>query len=182
MTVKRDTNRRVWAAREMAAVSRCHVVQYHGDYTVGSHTHGALSLLFILHPNPSMDLVKALHFHDGAERWVGDMPSTAKAYSKELSDAYEAAEKRVLDYWGFNDELKNLTQDEWEWLRAVDALDLFVWAEEQMAMGNQLVKRFSMVLRNVFEKNRGTIPVTCYNFMQNYHWQRLLEMTDYDTE
>ena len=76
--IAEQINRRVLAAREGGNVLRCHTVPHHGQYSVGKHSYDALSLLLLLHPNPSMNLVKATLWHDCAERFVGDMPAPAK--------------------------------------------------------------------------------------------------------
>jgi len=121
-------------AREASTTRRCHILPHHGDHTIGQHTYGAVTLLLILMPHPSMALVRALMFHDTAERWLGDMPATAKAAFPGLGAIYEEAERAVLKKL---DMVPPLTPVEEEWLKAVDTLDLYLWAREQMRMGNQ---------------------------------------------
>lgn len=170
------TVERVLAAREAAHVGRCHVVPHHGSYTVGSHTHGAMSLLLILHPNPSLALIKALQWHDGAERWIGDLPSPGKDYDGALREAYNAAEIRVLKHWGFYEGLGEITPEEAEWLVAVDVLDLWIWVKEQMAMGNRHVETFLHTIGKFFCINVLKIPSPCWSLINEYKWERLPEM------
>lgn len=120
----------VRAVREAGRVTRCHVLPTDGRYTIGTHSYGAVSLLLLLHPSPSLALIRAVTFHDTAERWLGDLPSTAKSAFPELGWAYERAETEVMSTLGLEEPL---TAEEYNWLRAVDALELWLWVREAQA-------------------------------------------------
>lgn len=128
---------RVRAFREAGAVSRCHALDHSTRHNIAQHSYGALTLLLVLHPEPSLELVKTLLWHDAAERWLGDLPATAKWGNRELKSAYEEAERRVLKaLWVFP---KLLAPAEQDWVKACDTLDLWFWCREQQALGNQLL-------------------------------------------
>lgn len=127
---------RLTATREAGTVRRCHVVPHHGQYNVAQHSYGAVSLLLLLHPSPSLDLVKAVQWHDVAERWLGDLPAPAKWAHPELRQSYEAAEEKILQALGFSVEL---TEWDLRWLCAVDTLELWLWCREEEALGNSRV-------------------------------------------
>lgn len=150
-------NRRVLAAREGGNVLRCHTVPHHGQYSVGKHSYDALSLLLLLHPNPSMNLVKATLWHDCAERFVGDIPAPAKWTNSELGKVYEEAERRVLATLGL---LPCLLPDEEDWLKAVDTLELWLWCREEEALGNEAVTAMRRACEAVTEKRQmeGSLP------------------------
>lgn len=121
----------ILAAREGGAVERCHATPHIGTYTNAQHCYGAVSLLLILHPNPSVDLIRAVQFHDVAERWLGDVPATGKGAFR---NEYEEAEARLqMDL----DLMPLLGEEDHNWLRAVDILDLWLWAREQLYLGNR---------------------------------------------
>lgn len=172
------TVERVLAAREASHVTRCHTVPHHGEYSVGKHSHDALSLLFILHPDPSINLIKALHWHDGGERWLGDIPSPAKMYNPELKRVYEATEREALERWELDEGLRELNAEEGAWLRAIDGIELFIWCKEQEALGNRHVYTFTRTLTEYFKRLEmdGMMPPPCQEFLENYVWDRLPEM------
>jgi len=170
------TTEKVLAARESSNVRRCHVVPHHGEYTDGKHSHDALSLLFILHPAPSMALVKALHAHDNGERWVGDMPSPAKWYNNLLGREYVVAEKAALREWDMEDGLlENLSKDEGCWLQALDRIELWLWCHDQYAMGNLHIVQFILHLDRWFRENQVFIPDPCHDLIEQFQWKRLPE-------
>lgn len=123
----------IMAARESAQVERCHTLPHHGSYTVGQHSYGALALLLLLHPSPSLQLIKAVAFHDLPERWTGDIPGPMKI-GKVAEDLWEMEEMILADL-GLQFELDDV---EALWLKMVDILDLWFWASEQADVGNQV--------------------------------------------
>ena len=67
---------RVIQMRECSHVERAHTLPHHGSYTNGQHSHDALSLYLVLHPDPQVETMRYIHSHDYGERWCGDMPAT----------------------------------------------------------------------------------------------------------
>lgn len=118
---------RVQATREAGAVQRFHVARHTHNYDVAQHTFGAVNLLLILHPNPSIELVRAVMWHDVAERWTGDIPATAKWMSEELKAGSDRLEARILGHLGLE---QKLNEEEERWLKAVDTLDAWLWCRE----------------------------------------------------
>lgn len=166
------TTERVLATREAGNVRRCHVVPHHGEYTVGKHSYDAASLLCVLHPNPSANLIKAVLWHDGAERWLGDMPAPAKWWDVELGRIYEKTEERVLRLWGLS---VSLTDEELSWLRAVDRIELLLWCLDQQKLGNHHIDTFVVHLNRYFDENMDDMPQQCQDFLASFEWQRLPE-------
>ena len=120
------------AARESAQVERCHTIPHIGSYTVGQHCYGALALLLLLHENPSIDLIKAVAFHDLPERWLGDIPGPGKTGA--IADAFADAESAIFTKLGM---LFHLTDEDRFWLKLVDILDLWLWSLEQEVLGSR---------------------------------------------
>lgn len=165
---------RILAAREAGHVRRSHTLPYHGDYTVGKHSYDALSLLLLLYPGgaPSLGLIKAVLWHDGGERWVGDMPGPAKWYDKVLGEAYERAEAKASAAHGFWQEI---TVEEKNWLDGVDKLELYLWCHDQIAMGNCNAKSFVSQLSSWFVDNEARLPAEVISVYKAYYWRRLSE-------
>lgn len=74
----------VRAARESGAVRRAHIMHTLRHYDIAQHCYNMTAMLMLLHPEPSLTLIKAVMFHDVAERWTGDIPHTAKTSSAGL--------------------------------------------------------------------------------------------------
>lgn len=174
---------RIRALREAGNVRRAHIIPHLGEYTVGKHSYDALTLLLVLHPDPSLDLVKAVLWHDAGERYLGDMPASAKVVSPHLKTAYELAELTQLERMGVP-ALNELTLGERNWLRAVDMLELWLWCLDQKALGNRNVVRcYENITRmlseaaDVTRKNpstvpEGALPGPCFEFFYSYEWGR----------
>lgn len=156
--------RRVWAAREGGHVRRCHVVQHLGHYDVAQHSYNALSLLLVLHPNPSLQLIKAVLWHDVGERWLGDMPSPAKAADETLCKIYEDLEARVLAL-RLGLDVSQLQPEERAWLRAVDTVELLMWCNEQLCLGSHVVAHWVSRLEKSLASNLVMLPPPVHEFL-----------------
>lgn len=166
-----ERTERVKALREAGRVERMHTMLHHSTYSVGQHSYDAANLLLCLHPNPSFALIKATLWHDCAERWIGDTPSPSKWASPELSENLETMEKGVLAALGCD---QPLTAQEAMWLNAIDKLELWLWAHEQLRMGN---KNAHAVINNMlmyFEVLRTSdqLPSECEHFLRTYNHER----------
>lgn len=153
--------------REGGAVERAHTLPHHGSYSVGKHSFDAVNLLLVLHPNPSMNLVKAILWHDVAERYTGDIPATAKWSDGELAKRLQLLEQRIERVLGID---IHLTPEERCWLKAVDRIELLLWAKDQLAMGNQNAMALVGNLAVWFGTNE--IPKECVDFVSQHNWSR----------
>lgn len=143
-------------------------MMHHGSYTVGQHSFDMLTLLFLLYPGaPSLDLVKAVIYHDVAERWTGDMPSSAKASDGNLAKRMDLAEQRILKTIGVN---IAISEDDRTWLSGLDRLELYLWACDQMQMGNGTLGHLIAELREFFCTVPTPVPIV--RFVENHIWTR----------
>lgn len=159
--------------REAGHVERCHTVPHHGAYSVGKHSWDAATLLLLLNPSPSLELVKAMLWHDVPERWTGDAPATAKWNSAALAVAHRELEALISPRIGLPD-TSRLTPDERNWLGAIDRLELWLWAWEQGFLGNRNADRVRWNVEAWFSRKRteGIIPAAVDDFMKHYHHNR----------
>jgi 5'-deoxynucleotidase YfbR-like HD superfamily hydrolase len=133
-----EADQLIQVMREAGAVERCHTLPHHGSYTVGQHCYDALSLLLLLHPDPSLALIKATLWHDFPERWTGDVPAVIKWRDPNLHNALERAEGRILaETFGTLHPWAELSFSDRCWIKAVDALELFLWCGDQLRLGNE---------------------------------------------
>lgn len=168
-------HRRVMAVMEAAEVRRCHTKPTVLPYTVGQHTYGAVALLMLLYPGgqPTSRLVRAVLWHDVAERWVGDIPAMIKYRKPALKQYADAAEADVLVGFGLQI-TEQLSDDEKRWLNGVDLLEFFLWAQREVHTCNNF--RYVRDLRRVrllFENRAADFPPEVVKFALDYEHEVL---------
>lgn len=140
----------VKALREGGKVERAHTHAHIGSYTVGQHSFDLACILIALKPEPpSAALLRAALTHDVPERWIGDSPAWAKWASPNLRKCLDELERRVVAALGIGERLTKL---ESKWLRAADRLELWIWAHEQVRMGNLGADQILDNLEGYFER------------------------------
>lgn len=160
-----STFRRVMALRASGKTQRCHALPHHGEYSVAEHSAQALTLLLVLYPgDPPAALIRAVLWHDAAERLIGDTPSPALRESPALGRAYFALERGILEAMGvpWADQLPLPHK---AWLSAVDRIEFYLWTREQMRMGNQEVAHCAERVVNWFRENKTEVPHEAWEFM-----------------
>ena len=154
----------IFVLRESGNIERCHNVPHHGSYSVGLHSYGVANIILVLHPDPTIRLVRAALWHDSPERYLGDLPAPAKWYNPKMAEEYSLAEDQVISRMGLDDPLFHLTSDEEKWLKGADRLDLLFWCREQHSMGNANV---SVVYDNLmlwYKDNQAGLPYSIQQF------------------
>lgn len=151
--------------RASGLTKRWHTMPIHGNQSVAEHSAQAISLLMMLHPGPSLKLVQALLWHDSAERVVGDVPAPGKRMNPEFGAAYEAAERMVLmDHPTANEAITGLSEDESDWVRAIDVLELIMFCMDQSFMGNRHAD--IVVQRGIGYLEQSNTPPIILDFVQ----------------
>lgn len=119
--------------------------------TVGHHSAGVAHLICFFHPNPSADLLKAAIYHDLAEV-IGDIPAPTKWKYPEINSAFTNAEAE----YNVNHEISvELTEEEADWLRLCDALELMLTAWEQYHAGNSFALPIFYKIREVVSETHS---------------------------
>ena len=161
----------ILSLRASGHVRRYHTVPHVASQSVAEHCAQALTLLFLLHPSPSVDLIKATLWHDAPERTTGDMPAPIKRDFEQLRDAMDCAERFfIVNHSTLHNAFLNLTEEDLAWLKAVDSLELFLWCHDQMAMGN---RHFAVMERRVVQwiESHPETPEAVLKFMRRYALQ-----------
>lgn len=153
-------------AREAGAVRRLHTHRVIGDADIAQHTFNALSLLRVLYPNARPALIWALLIHDFPERLTGDIPSPVK-WNCDFFDPteYKKCETAILNITGFN--IEELTDEEDMILKAVDAIDFYMFCLDQEAMGNSTIKEPKATSAAYIEDMSEVWPETIVTFWDN---------------
>ena len=153
---------RVLLAIEAGRVKRCHCFPTNSDPTVGLHVFGAVSMLLILCPDPTINMIKALQFHDMAERFLGDMPAPAKRKDSFLSDHYITLERKILREYGM---YPILNEREREWVHAMDLMEFLMFIKHELNLGNKYAQqRYNRICKYIEETK---LPMPAYKFYTN---------------
>jgi 5'-deoxynucleotidase YfbR-like HD superfamily hydrolase len=123
-------------------------------------------LIWHLYPDQFRRMAIFALCHDVAECLVGDMPSTAKE-----SSGVNQTEDAILEEFGLP-QLSMLGPKEHALLKVCDRLELYIWAKEQLGMGNTFAQEIVDNLNETF-KNYNWNGVEQAKFVYEY----LLHMT-----
>jgi hypothetical protein len=163
---------RLRAQREGGKVTRAHTAGgYHGHYDIAQHSFNMLLLLYELHPNPSVNLIKAISYHDLAERYTGDLPAPALLEFPEVRSSLKKIESVVAESMGLNVEI---TAEDKAWVASLDKVEHWLWCHDQLSLGNTLVKAHIHLLGQIFEdlKQRGMMPPPVQTFINTFEFKR----------
>lgn len=131
--------------REAGDIKRYHTARIPAQ-SVSAHTYGVMNLVLMLSEEPpSLELVKAVMWHDIAEIATGDVPAPAKYKDRQLMYHLERLEN---DFLRFNNLDTWISSQEIILLKWADTLELVLYCAEQCAMGNSYAL---VVLRNGVE-------------------------------
>lgn len=165
---------RIKALWEASHVRRFHTRTTLQHYDVGQHTYRMLMLAHLLCPRPTVRLLRAITFHDSAERWTGDVPATAKWRYVSLEDAMDEVERKV------NRQLQilatDLTPDEKCWLKALDALELLLFCKDELALGNTTLGEPHNALLNFLCNDNDWVPRPVRDYLKTLRWEQQGDM------
>lgn len=104
----------------------CNPELSHTGDRIDGHSGRVARIILMLHPDPSVRLLKAALIHDDGESVIGDVKAPSKDANPEmalwLSEAETVARESI---WGGDDAL---TDSENEWLKFADRMDAYMWA------------------------------------------------------
>jgi hypothetical protein len=93
--------------------------------TVADHSWGVAMLLLLVHPDPSIRLIKAAMLHDIHEVAFGDIPSPSKRKVAGIKEAEHDARVEFLASIGVEDPV--LSPEEEVWLDWADKYESLIW-------------------------------------------------------
>lgn len=122
---------------EAGFVKRWHTHLMPVEQNLGHHQWGVAVIIALLHPNPSVKLLKAALLHDVHEKSLGDWPHTAKAENPALAEFEKAFERKFrmehnIDY--------KLEADEQLWLTFADRLESFYFLSSVLFLSPKLME------------------------------------------
>lgn len=169
---------RVMYAREAGAVKRCHTQRFFGHYDVAQHTFNALCILRLLRPEAPTWAIWHLLGHDTPERLTGDIPATAKWFGI-TSFKLDDVEEQILAESGMG---PVVIDPEWSAvIKGIDLLELYMWARDQIFMGNRFMNNMAIRIENWFRKNADNLPsdvLALYYATRNSEWFQCNELGD----
>lgn len=142
----------------------------HGTVRLSDHCHNMLDMYLAVCPkeDQTLNMVRAIQFHDVPERWLGDMPAPIK---KGIS-GFKEMESHVMSVLGIGYTLNN---EESNWLWALDKAELLFWCKDQLALGNQNVHQMYLKLAAWFQEREeaGNLPKEMELMLEAHEWGRL---------
>jgi 5'-deoxynucleotidase YfbR-like HD superfamily hydrolase len=117
-----------------AAVQRYHASPTLIPETVGHHSHGVATLLNLIYPDASKELLVAGLHHDLAEQYTGDIPAPAKR-EMGIRDAVQKYESEKNAAAGFPDPV--LTPEDLWRLKFIDSAHGALFCLEELECGNR---------------------------------------------
>ncbi len=171
MSIQKTINK-IRAIREGGDTERAHTIPHHGSYSVAKHSWGVATLLAILHPDPSRDLILAGMWHDIHERWTGDTPGSIKwTFNNILKGEVKKFENTIDTGLGIN-HILDLPVEDLKWLKACDMLEFWLWSTDQLALGNQNANEGRTNAEHWFSTHEDDVPEIIWDFMERYKWCR----------
>lgn len=120
---------------EASRLFRWHTHQLPISQNLADHSYGVALIISIMHPNPSVNLLKAALWHDLHESRLGDWPFTAKEESPSLREFEKAYEQKFRMEMGIEYKLE---ADEQLWLTFADRLESFYFLSNVMFISPKL--------------------------------------------
>lgn len=155
--------------REAGAVTRLHTVPHLQHYDVAQHCWRMAVLLYALHPGPSRRLLWAVLLHDVGERFTGDIPTTIKWASPDIDKAFDKMEAEISKRLGLD---VRFQADERNWLKGLDLFELYLYCQDEIAMGNQHIVQVRDECWSILTRHQE-VPREIREWMQrNKEWKR----------
>jgi len=145
-------------AREAASVMRTHASQGLSNHVVGGHTFNMITMLLILKPDASGDLIRAVVQHDIPERITGDMPHPAKKAGIQ-DDAKQQEIESYLNILVFgHDAILSLSEEDTAWVHGLDMLEFYMYCRDEQMLGNRGITTKIMAVESYMEKYKHKYP------------------------
>ena len=93
---------------------------------IDGHAGRVARIILMLHPDPSVALLRAALIHDDGESVIGDMSATAKAAHSDITSMILSIEDQAIgQVWGAAHQISQIDR---QWLKFADRLDAYMWA------------------------------------------------------
>lgn len=162
MSQQENMPERIRFLREAGEVPRFAIYGNHDpSYTLGRQAYNVVNLILLLHPQPSISLIKAAMWLTTTERMTGEI---SVATREDLGEALMRAEKRITDHFELSPE--QTTADR-VWLIGCQKLELCLWASEQLAGGNFRCSYLHGQLRSWFSSH--PLPPQIHRILELYN-------------
>lgn len=101
----------------------------HTNDRIDGHSGRVARIILMLHPDPSVALLRAALIHDDGEHAVGDVKAPCKDEFPDFAAALGEIEAHArADIWGLQEVFSDLSPEDRQWLKFADRLDAYMWA------------------------------------------------------
>lgn len=131
-------------------VTRLHTQQTIADYTVANHTFNMLLLAdWMYYGKPSLNLMRAILYHDLHELHTGDIPHPVKQipFLKGPIEKYETEINSLMETTP-----PTLSPEEQQALQLIDLQELIMFISNEKELGNQTLNHIFDNARELYEE------------------------------
>jgi len=102
----------------------------HTNDRIDGHAGRVARIILMIHPKPTVDLIRAALIHDDGESVVGDVKAPTKDKYPVIADAIAELEYfATCEIWGVDLTYFDQTGMDEKWLKFADRLDAYMWAQ-----------------------------------------------------
>lgn len=148
---------RVVLARLGGKVERCHIIPHRESYSNAAHSWGVAMLMLQVWPRDFARLAAVCICHDVPEAWVGDIPAHTKARAPQIRTALRILDDEIFDRLQLPRE-SDLDARDLRKLQNCDRLELWLWAQEELELGNHHAREIVTKLEGWFSMPDGLLP------------------------
>ena len=170
---------RVKLTREANVIERAHTIPHATSYNVGLHKANMLDMLVLLYPDAPRAAYKWIIQHDTPERFIGDIPSPAKWAG--IVDLYSLGiVERDINRAVYQFEHLKLDGEWQQRLKGLDLLELYLWALDQIMMGNRNLNTMRMRIERYVLAN-DVFPEEQYSIFKEAqrNWNMMPDLGEY---
>jgi len=120
--------------RAAGAITRYHTVRTLRHQSIAEHSWAVTMLVLMVHPTASPELLKAALVHDVAEIVTGDIPATAKWKHPQIKNILDDIEAQFNARYDIDLVLDPFETQVLKWC---DMMELVLWCQEEMELGNR---------------------------------------------
>lgn len=158
-----DLKERVLLSRLGGKVERCHIIPHERPYNNAAHSWGVAMLMLQLFPEDFPRLAAYCICHDVPEAWVGDVPAHTKHRAPAIAEALREMESGIFTRLQLPDE-NDLSAEDKQKLKACDALELYLWACDEVTLGNHHAQEILRKLHGWFRSaEHRPLPQVAYD-------------------
>lgn len=138
-------------------VNRYHTESVLKQENIAAHVGFMVGAAFLIYKTPSVDLLRAIAFHDHAEQVTGDAPAPAKIKFPEIKATLGKAESLFHEEYGIRECEESLSTEDLRRLKVLDRISGIAYSAHELELGNKSVTHVFVNFMNYLGKMSPTL-------------------------